>query len=139
MANLNDAMTAFRTILADELTGIGRVYERVPDSINDFPALIMYPSQGTGEIVSHQFGRTTHTILVEIYEKLIEHDEVIASSELWESRMLEVIQEYQDLNGTIEHFIYPIDYRAGILLFNEEQMYYGVQFRISFKQSRSYS
>lgn len=139
MANLNDAMNEFRSVLAANLTGIGRVYERVPDSINDFPALIMWPNSGQGTIVSAQFGRTEHSIIVEIYQSAIEYTESIKTAELWESRMLEVMQEFHDLNGKIEHWVYPLEYRAGQLVFNLEQIYYGVQFRIRFKQNRSYS
>lgn len=138
MANLQQAINEFRTVLENNLTGITRVYERAPNSINEFPSLIILPSQGRGEIVSSQFGRTEHTVLVEIYDTTQDLDKAIKSSELWESKILQVLQEFHDLNGTIEHFIYPVEYRTGPIIYNNEQVYYGTQFRISFKQNRIY-
>jgi hypothetical protein len=127
IANLR---TAMRTI-----SGLARVYDDPPESINDFPSAIVFAGRGEMSVVSDGLARNFHTILIQIYHSRQVLPEAIDAAKVWPDRVQAALNADQTLGGSVAHVVWPLRYTAGPIRYAaDEAPKYGVSFELQVKQ-----
>ena len=77
--SLTAAVTALTTI-AGGLSGVNRVYTDPPESINEFPAAIVYAAHGQLNSASAGLGRNLHVIRIDIHASRTQLPQSVAAA-----------------------------------------------------------
>lgn len=111
----------------DNLAGLNRVYDKPPDSLNQFPCAVVYARTGqigarTGNGVC---GSSLITVVVEVHHSRQILPSAVAASLVWPDLLLAELQSGSTLN-----VMYPVNWTAGLLKYATEE-HYGVRFEIT--------
>lgn len=112
------------------MTGIVRAYADPPESLNEFPCLIVYADTGTLELVSVGQGKNIHTIIGCVYHSREIIQTAIDAAKVWPDRVLQALYTAQAASTLT--VIWPVTYEAVALPYNDK-WHYGVRFRIPVK------
>ena len=127
---LDGAIDGLRTALAT-MTGLKRTYTDPPSAINEFPALIVYPS--LGEMSYEARGDMAfHDIIVDIYHARQVLPEAVDAAKVWPDRVYAKLKEDQALGGAVAHVVWPINYRFIPMQYND-MLHFGCRFTIRCK------
>lgn len=110
----------------ENLAGLSRVHTAAPDTLNQLPAAVLYPTEGTME-ANAAGGRSFHTIVVEIHHSRQVLPQAITDAVVWPDLMYAELKTATDL-----HIIWPIKYKAAGLVYGNET-HYGVRFEVQAK------
>lgn len=128
--NLDGAIDGLRTALST-MTGLKRTYTDPPSSINEFPAMIVYPN--LGEMSYEARGDLAfHDIVVDIYHARQYLPETVDAAKVWPDRVYAKLKADQTLAGAVAHVVWPIQYRFLPMQYND-QLHFGVRFTVKVK------
>ena len=108
--SLDGAIDGLRTVLS-AMSGLSRTYADPPDSISQFPALIVYAREGEMSVASAGFGRSIHTLWADVVIGLQVMPLAIDSAKPYPDRAFALLRANQTLSGAVEHIIWPIRHR----------------------------
>lgn len=114
---------------ASALTGVKRAFGDPPESINEFPATIVYVTSGEfGLMTGRAFCPKMESVFVlELYLARQELPSVIAAASLWPEPILEALRASQ------LEIVYPIRWTMGPLRYNNGSLF-GLRFLVTVKE-----
>lgn len=125
------ACDSLKTLLG-AATGIARAYGDPPGSINEFPALIVYPYRGTLEAASAGLSKGLHVIAVDIIQSRQSLSEAVDLAKEWPERVLAILAVNQTLSTTVTAIVWPVNYRTMPMRYGQD-MLFGTRFEIQVK------
>ena len=138
--SLSTAIDGLRTRLAT-MTGLVRTYPDPPESINEFPSLIVYSKDGVMYYTASG-GYSLHTLVAEVYLARQYLPEVVDSAKPWPDRAFAALKADQTLGGAVSHVVWDTTGGVGLryqtlpLQYNQ-QLCFGVRFTITVKVNES--
>lgn len=121
-----DAVIDAMRVHVGNLTGLKRVYDDPPESLNEFPCANVYAGRGTME-ANAAGGRSFHTVIIDVYESRTVLAEAMDRAKVWPDRMFAELKGATDL-----HIVWPMNYRAAAIEYNAIT-HYGVRFEVQVK------
>lgn len=115
---LDGAIDGLRATLS-AMSGLSRTYDDPPESINQFPSLIVYPRDGEMSVVSSGFGRSIHTIWADVVIGRQYMPQAIDSAKPYPDRAFALLRADTTLGGTVEHIVWPIRHRIVPVQYND--------------------
>lgn len=115
---LEAAIDGLRTDLS-AMTGLSRTYDDPPESISQFPSLIVYARQGEIHQTSAGMGYSLHTLIAEIVMSRQYMPQVIDAAKVWPDRAFAILRADQTLNGSVSHIVWPFRYRIVPVRYND--------------------
>lgn len=134
--SLDTAIDGLRIRLGT-MTGLARVYPDPPESINEFPSLIVYSRDGIMYYTASG-GYSLHTLVAEVYLARQYLPEVVDAAKPWPDRAFAALKADQTLGGAVSHVVWDTQGGTGLryqtmpLQYNQ-QMCFGVRFTITVK------
>jgi hypothetical protein len=129
--SLEEACEALARLLKD-LPNIQRAHSNPPNSLNQLPALLVYPSSGTFEAVSHGLGRAIHTISVEIIHARQSLPSAVEQVRKWPEEVYRILLQNPTLEESVQHIVWPVTYRILPLRYGSD-VFFGIRFEIKVK------
>lgn len=129
------ACTNLRTVMGG-LSGITRVYESAPDSINQFPALLVYPYTGEIHILSNGVDKSLHTLAMDIVQGAQSLTDNVLLAETWPDGVRALLVANPTLSGAVTTVVSPVQYQARAMRYGNN-VYFGVRFLIQVKVTSS--
>lgn len=114
------------------MTGIARVYGDPPDSVNELPALLVYPSSGTLEAVSGGLNRGLHVVSVDVIQARQVMASAVNLATEWPERVFAVLQANPTLSGAVDAIVWPVSYRIMPMRYGSDTLF-GARFEIRVK------
>jgi hypothetical protein len=110
----------------DNMTGLKRTYDAPPDSINLFPAAVVYArSAQMGERIGKGVcDASIITVVVEVHHSRQILPAAVAASLVWPDLLFAELQASTTLD-----VMYPLNWTAGLLKYAAED-HYGIRFEI---------
>jgi hypothetical protein len=99
--SLETAVDNLYTLLSD-MTGLTRAYADPKDSVNEFPALIVYAGEGEYHD-SAAGGHSIHTLVAEIYLARQHLEQAADQAKPFPGRVFAKLQSDRTLNGAVSH------------------------------------
>lgn len=138
--SLDAAIDGLRTRLAT-MTGLTRTYADPPESISEFPSLIVY---GTGGVMYYTAsgGYSLHRLVADIYLARQYLPETVDAAKPWPDRAFAVLKADQTLVGAVSHIVWDttggqgLNYRFLPLQYNTTTLF-GVRIEVTVKVNES--
>lgn len=134
--SLDTAIDGLRTALS-AMTGLKRTYDDPPESISDFPSLIVYSKSGT-MLYTASGGYSLHALVAEVYLSRQVLPEAIDAAKVWPDRVYAILKADQTLGGAVSHVVWDTQTGLGLryqmlpLQYNQN-LHFGVRFEITVK------
>lgn len=128
--SLNAAIDGLRTTLAT-MTGLKRTYADPPESINEFPSLIVYSQRGEMHF-SAAGGHSLHTLIADVYHARQVLPEAVDAAKVWPDLAYAILKDNETLGGAVSHVVGPLGYQTLPLQYNQN-LHFGVRFTITVK------
>lgn len=134
--SLDAAIDGLRTRLGT-MTGLVRTYPDPPESINEFPSLIVYSREGVMYYTASG-GYSLHTLVADVYLARQYLPEVIDAAKPWPDRAFAALKADQTLGGAVSHVVWDttggqgLRYQTMPLQYNQQQCF-GVRFTVTVK------
>lgn len=125
------ACDSLKTLLGGA-SGIVRAYGDPPGSINEFPALIVYPFNGTLEAVSAGLNRGLHVIAVDIVQSRQSLADAVDMAKDWPEVVLAILVANQTLSGAVDAIVWPVNYKIMPMRYGQD-MLFGARFEVRVK------
>ena len=107
--SLDGAIDGLRTTLS-AMSGLSRTYDDPPESINQFPSLIVYSDSGTMEY-NASGGQSLHLLVAEVYHARQHMPQAIDAAKVWPDRAYALLKDDYSLGGAVSHIVWPYRYR----------------------------
>ena len=117
---------------AGGMTGITRAYDDPPESISEFPAVVVYAHRGQLSVPSSGTGKGLHTVVVEVHHSRQVLPQAINEAKVWPGRFLSALHDDLTLGGSVSGVVWPVVYRATPIRYATE-VHYGVRFEVTVK------
>lgn len=132
---LSDAISSMVTILG-AMSGIQRAYTNPPESIDEFPALLVYAGPSEMEFMPGGY-KAIHTIIVEVRHSRQVLPAAVDAAKVWPDRLMAAIRTEMGSAGTqfggyVTAIAGPITATPGAYGYNQET-HYGVRFEVPIK------
>lgn len=132
--SLDTAIDGLRTTLS-AMAGLKRTYADPPESINEFPALIVYVQRGEMHF-SAAGGHSLHTLIAEVYHARQVLPEAADAAKVWPDLAYAILKADQTLGGAVSHIVGPLTYQMLPLQYNA-LIHFGVRFTVTVKVNES--
>lgn len=138
--SLDAAITGLRTRLAT-MAGLKRVYVDPPESISDFPSLMVYSREGIMYYTASG-GYSLHTLVADIYHARQYLPETIDAAKVWPDLAFAALKADQRLGGAVSHVVWDTTGGVGLryqmlpMQYNQN-LHFGVRFTITVKVNES--
>jgi hypothetical protein len=117
--------------LAATLSGITRKYADPPETVNEFPAVMVYPMRGNIELLSAGMSRSFHVIALDIIQTRQYIATAVRAAMTWPDLVSNMLRTYPNLNGTVAH-IASVSYRIGPIRYGQDVLF-GARFELTVK------
>jgi len=128
--SLDAAITGVRTAV-ETISGLTRVYDDPPASLNEFPCAFVVAANGEMSDTGAG-GLALHTIAIEIYQSPNITAQAVDGAKVWPDRVFAALRTDQTLGGSVAHIRWPITYQAVGLQYNNVT-HYGMRFNVTVK------
>ena len=116
------------------MTGITRCYSDPPESIQEFPAAIVYAKSGTINMGGGGLVEELHTIILEIHHERQMLELAVDAAKVWPRRVTTALYNGGTFGGYVTAVVWPIYYDALAVTYGSAQdIHYVMQFRITTK------
>lgn len=134
--SLDAAISGLRTRLAT-MTGLKHVYPDPPESINEWPSLIVYSKDGVMYYTASG-GYSLHTLVADVFLSRQFLPESVNAAKPWPDRAFAALKADQTLGGAVSHVVWDtaggvgLRYQTMPMQYNQ-QLHFGVRFTITVK------
>ena len=129
--SLEAAIDGLRTAVAT-MADLTRAYTDPPESMSEFPAVIVYSRSGKMEALSAGLNKSLHTIVVEVHESRQVLPDAVDRAKRWPDRLMAALRADETLGGSVTAIVWPVTYRSAPLVYGNET-HFGVQFLVTVK------
>lgn len=129
--SLTAAITALVTV-AGQVSGVAKAYDDPPESIQVFPAAIVYTAAGEMTGVSSGLSRNIHQIRIDILSSRQQLQQAVSESRAWPDSLLTRLRADETLGGTVNAIVYPVVYESLSMQYNN-LTHYGLRFTVPVK------
>lgn len=127
-------ITALRTAI-DTIPNL-RVYTDPPESINEFPAALVYSASGDMQFGSAGLARNYHTLNVDIYHSMQRLAQAVSDAQAWPPLVYDAIETAYnagDIDVVSSNGRAAISYQMRPLPYNNN-VHFGVRFTVRLKE-----
>jgi hypothetical protein len=117
--------------LAGNLSGVRRKYSDPPETVNEFPAVLVYPARGNIDLLSAGMSRSFHVIILDIIQTRQDIAAAVRASMAWPDLVSAMLRANPTLSGTVSH-IASVTYRVGPIRYGSDVLF-GVKFELTVK------
>lgn len=132
--SLTSTITALRTAI-DTIPNL-RVYDDPPESINEFPAALVYSASGDMQFGSAGLTRNYHTLYVDIYHSMQRLAQAMNDAKAWPELVYDAIgtaYSAGDVDVVSSNGRAEISYQMRPLPYNNN-VHFGVRFTVRLKE-----
>ncbi len=114
------------------LTEIRRVYGDPPESLNEFPCAIVYPSSGEMSVLSAGLNKSLHMVTIDIVQARQSLPVAVDLAKGWPEKVFALFAADLQLSGTVDAIVWPLTYRVLPMRYGVDVLF-GVRFELKLK------